>query len=553
MAILHGSWITQTQGEYLFIWGETWRRISPVQFSGSSTLQPHPLAMNQGELTDFLKSLQQLKGALPDRVFLLDKEVESNSQESTGKGRKKSNSKAGQKNNNSPPELENKVSPANLDRQNYWQSQVIALPTIIAASNHELTPQLSESEITEKDEELYLYPWQVEGICLDVREAIAFLSALPLGSVGSSDSYLGRDLRFWSHITRWSIDLLARSKFLPRLITTENDTIFARWQPLLDSAADRSRWQNFARQMPAACRTYQKMGNGEWVFPNIQLPVEPKEILWQFLGNIIDCQIRTVVSTHSSPIKEVIINDWLQALGSDSATMKSTIETVERLQATLNSWTAPVQPFLAGQSLFCTCFKVHPPASGETEWTLEYCLQAVDDPEFLIDAPTIWNHPVERLVWQGRTIELPQETLLRGLGLASRLMPSIESSLETPSPQFCRLNPLQAYEFIKNGAWRFQDSGLGVILPPSLANRDGWASRLGLSVRAETPQIAKKERLSLQSLLNFKWELSIGGQKLSKKEFDKLVALNTPLVEINGEWVELRPIDIKSADRKSVV
>ena len=416
-----------------------------------------------------------------------------------------------------------------------------------------MIPQFSASEITENGDNLYLYPWQVEGICLNVREAIAFLGALPLGVVSNSDSYLGRDLRYWSHITRWSIDLLARSKFLPGLKATENGTILAQWQPLVDSAIDQARLQNFAQQMPAACRNYQKIENGESVFPNIQLPVEPKQLLWEFLGSIIDCQIRTVASTQTATIKEVIIKDWLQALGSDSATMTATIETAERLQATLNSWTAPVQPFLAGQSLFRTCFKVHPPAPGETDWTLEYCLQAVDDPEFLIDAPTIWNHPVERLVFQGRNIELPQETLLRGLGLASRLMPFIEPSLETPNPQFCRLNPLQAYDFIKNGAWRFQDSGLGVILPPSLANRDGWASRLGLSIRAETPAFpggAKErgnERLSLQSLLNFKWELSIGGQKLSKKEFDKLVALNTPLVEINGEWVELRSIDVKSA------
>ena len=31
----------------------------------------------------------------------------------------------------------------------------------------------------------------------------------------------------------------------------------------------------------------------------------------------------------------------------------------------------------------------------------------------------------------------------------------------------------------KSVTWRFEDSGLGVILPPSLANREGWANRLG--------------------------------------------------------------------------
>ncbi|MGL5064026.1 MAG: DEAD/DEAH box helicase, partial [Microcoleus sp.] len=56
-----------------------------------------------------------------------------------------------------------------------------------------------------------------------------------------------------------------------------------------------------------------------------------------------------------------------------------------------------------------------------------------------------------------------------------------------------------------------------------------------------------KGGLGLQSLLNFKWELTIGGQRISQAEFDRLVALNSPLVEINGEWVELRAPDVKAA------
>jgi SNF2 family DNA or RNA helicase len=81
-----------------------------------------------------------------------------------------------------------------------------------------------------------------------------------------------------------------------------------------------------------------------------------------------------------------------------------------------------------------------------------------------------------------------------------------------------------------------------------LANREGWANRLGLKVKATTTDASlRKKRLGMQGLLNFEWELAIGGHSLSKKQFDRLVALDTPLVEINGEWVELRPQDIRSA------
>ncbi|MFB2838843.1 DEAD/DEAH box helicase [Floridanema evergladense] len=520
MAILHGSWIDRSQGNYLFVWGETWRRVNPANSEGFTTLLPHPLAMSKAELVEYLQSLEKISKALPADTLTVEKSTAK-------KGKKK----------------------AEESQNHRWQVQVLGIPTrILEADNNALLPLHSGTILKGNEEEIsscYLYPWQVEGITLNRQEAREFLNALPLTTIDESDSFLGKDLQFWNHITRWSVDLLARSKFLPRLKQLENEFI-AVWQPLLDSGVDQVRLENFARQMPAACRTYQGSENdNSSPFISLELPPESKELLLSFLSSAIDLQVRSVAKENSVPTTENLVQKWLEGLGNESAQV--TGETPERLAAILNAWIAPVQPFLTGQSLFRTCFKVHPPAENQQDWTLEYCLQAVDDPEFIVDAATIWQNPVERFIYQERTIERPQETFLQGLGLASRLMPVIELSLETATPIFCRLNPLEAYEFIKAGAWRFQDSGLGVILPPSLANRDGWASRLGLSIRAQTPELKPNQRLGLQSLLNFKWQLSIGGQTISKKEFDRLAAQNSPLVEINGEWVELRPQDVKSA------
>ena len=301
----------------------------------------------------------------------------------------------------------------------------------------------------------------------------------------------------------------------------------------------------------------------------MDLPLEPQELLLGFLNSTIDAQVRTMVGSQLLGETRVMalpsaVRQWLHSLTSASISIpdqdsprtdatenrNNTINAdpfeVERLEAALKAWTMPLQYELATISLFRTCFQLRPPELGKTDWTLAYFLQATNDPEFLVDAATIWNHPVERFVDQNRTVEQPQEMFLRGLGLASRLYPPIVPSLETSYPQESRLNPLQAYEFIKSVAWRFEDSGLGVVLPDSLANREGWANRLGLKITAQTSK-KKQVSLGLQSLLNFQWELAIGGQTLSKAEFDRLVALNSPLVEINGEWVELRPQDIKTA------
>jgi SNF2 family DNA or RNA helicase len=329
---------------------------------------------------------------------------------------------------------------------------------------------------------------------------------------------MGGDLRFWSHVARWSLDLMARSKFLPGV---------DRWEVLLDSATDQARLRQFIKQMPSGCRTYQEE------------TIEPKALILDFLNQIIDSQVR--VSIGSQTIPNTTFKSWLQGLGNDP----STIRDAQVLEQALLTWKAPIQNSQSDQ--FRVCFRLVPPLEGRREWRLEYLLQAIDDPDFTIAAPVIWQKAVEQLSIAGRVIARPQETLLMGLGLASRLYPLIEPSLQEARPQGCLLDPTQAYDFIMNQVWRLPDSGFGVILPDSLANRGGLANRLGLRIKASTPTKQKKGRLGLQSLLNFEWELSIGGQSLTKAQFDRLVALNTPLVEINGEWVELRSQDIRAA------
>lgn len=529
MAILHGSWLQNNQNSCLFIWGETWRS-SKVNFElgASSDIPQHPLAMTSNELSEWLTS-QNIK--IANFIQQPQPALASN-----GKGRKAAIS---------------------TELSLPTHSQIIALPTHFIENDQEGKVYISAVHSATLESEIdasYLQPWQVEGFCLNPSQAIKFLTSLPLNITNGEDTFISGDLRFWSQIARWSLDLISRCKFLPIIQQQSDGSTVAKWQVLLDSAVDGTRLEKFATKMPLVCRTFQELGIGEFIksLLYVDLPLLPQELLLGFLNNIIDAQVREMVnSQHLIETKilaslPVAVRQWLQALTSTSDTINADAVGAERLEAALKAWTAPLEYQLAGKALFRTCFQLCPPESGESNWTLAYYLQAGDDPEFVIDAATIWDNSVEQLVYQNRTIEQPQETFLRGLGLASRLYPAIAPSLETENPQYVHLSPLQAYEFIKSVTWRFEDSGLGVILPASLANRDGWANRLGLKIAAETPK-KKQGRLGLQSLLNFQWKLAIGGQTLSKAEFDRLVALNSPLVEINGEWVELRPQDIKTA------
>ena len=518
MAVLHGSWLLQNSGSYLFIWGETWRSLTKRVSSQPESVPSHPLAMTQKELSSFLQSHR----------LSIDKFIETRRAKGTGKA-------------GVPPTAQ-----AALSKGERWIQQTLALPTPILATGEPAYPDYSGKTYNDKTTAppLGMEVWQVEGLCLEAPEAVNFLQALPLSSFKASDAYVGPDLRFWVQVCRWSLDILARGKFLPG-VHRLGGSVSARWQPLLDAAVDRERLEKFALLMPSACRAYQPSPSA----------VEPLELLLGFLSSTIDARVRVTAGAQPLPAStEPPVLPWLKALSQTSDTLEADAESVGRLSAALRAWTTPVQEHLvtlASQDLrqqqFRACFSLQPPLSGEADWTLEYCLQAVDAPEFLVDAQTIWNHPVEHFVYQNRTIEQPQETFLKGLGLASRLYAPIEPSLQEQHPQSCRLNPIEAYEFIKGSAWRLQNSGLGVVLPPSLMQ--DWSGRLGLKIKADLPKILQNQRLGLKSLLKLNVELAIGDRSLSKQEFERLMAQQSPLVEVNGAWVALQPQDVRAAEK----
>ena len=519
MSSLHGSWLPQKSNEYLFVWGETWRTIPSTNNQIGAEVPSHPFNMTQLELVDFFQSHN-----LTPKKWLT----------------------ARQKSNNAIAKI---VSDG-------WQSQIIALPTRKTNKDQQTFPVMWSNVAAGKIEldSLVLQSWQIEGICLQPLEAAAFLQALPLGSF--QDNYLGADLRFWSQIYRWSLDLLTRGKFLPGI---------ASWQPLLDSSADQARFAKFTQLMPHVCRAYQ-LG---W-----SVSCQPKELLLGFLGQMLNSQLQSWIDVSTIPKQGTVsaepfdcaqgpgsrstIQGWLEALTEGSSSFGIEPTQRKRLEHALDNWTLPVQDYLVtdrtatklGENRFRVCFVLQPPTEGDInwgyfDWKLAFHLQAVDDPTFLVDSNHIWQHPVEKLVVGERCIQQPQETLLKGLGLASRLYPPIEASLHEAQPVRCTISPIQVYEFIRSGAWQLQDSGLGVILPESLTSGTG-EKRLGIKIEAKVNQ-KKGERLGLQSLLQYKLKLAIGEETISKADFDKMLAQKSPIVQINGQWIALQPADVRAA------
>lgn len=512
MAILHGSWLTESQ--QFFVWGEVWQRLDAEKFAISWEGQAHPFCMT---LADLLSSLKAV-GGLPKTFWVEVSAI-------TGK---------------------RKTSAKRHPRQG---EQLLSLPTTL--DGHAYLPRHSADDLPEATDDIALHPWKVSGVLLSDEETVSFLESLPLGFSTVDGVEIGDDLRFWSHVARWSLDLQARGKYLPAIALLPNKKTHAKWQLLLDSDTDTGRLRLFSQIMPPSCRTYQpipKGRKGTVIGLHVPISTDANAQLCNFLEHIVDAQVRLQARPVSSTevlSPELPLREWLESLSSKHDELESSAIAAARLRDALQTWKAPLQSD-AERNRFRLCFRLEPPEKDEDSWHLGYYLQSREDESCLISAETVWQYPVSQAVIEGQTVVAPQETLLAGLGRASRFSDAIRDSLQNPRPARIPLDPAQTFVFLKATVDRLRDAGFGVLLPAGLSSQ-AQDNRLGIQVQAEAPHRKQRQRLGLKSLLNVEWELSLAGKKLSQKDFEKLVAQETPLIEIDDQWVELRPQDIRTA------
>lgn len=64
--------------------------------------------------------------------------------------------------------------------------------------------------------------------------------------------------------------------------------------------------------------------------------------------------------------------------------------------------------------------------------------------------------------------------------------------------------------------------------------------------RVKSPAAASAG-LSLEVLVEFHWEVALGGEKMSRAELAALARLKQPLVKLRGQWVEGDAAQIQAA------
>ena len=385
-------------------------------------------------------------------------------------------------------------------------------------------------------------PWTTAAVWLYDGEAVDLLCAAADRPTLAPGVVVGADLAYWADVLRFTGSVVARQQFLPDLVQDEKAHL-AVWSPIL-LGRDAERLAGLARRMPAAGRALSRIDD--------RAPREPPSVpLRRVVAALTDHLVRTAAhqATPSSARRrkkfDSVHDSWLHALRSPDGTVTGNPDDLSMLAAHLHEWRRPAA--VSAVSPFRLCFRLEEPqssaGSGDGRWYVRYLLQPHDDPSLLVPADEAWGGDASALERSGPNV---REFLLLSLGQASGICPGIAAGPGRSGLAGHAVDTGGAYRFLIEEAIALEQAGYGVMLPAWWSGK-GTKARLAARASVKSPGMQGGGGLSLDTLVQFDWEVALGDQRISIEELEELARMKSPLVRVRGQWMEVNAADIQSA------
>ena len=543
--ILHGTWIPETgygkenTGKFI-LWGEKIKASAAEKITGKVP------GKKDKEKTKKAGGKKGKKDKVPDHPFCIPYEELVEIAEALDFNLSSNSNK-----------------PGNSDKS-LFNSIIFALP---GSKNPHPSFKRVETET--------LSSWKVPCIALSASCAIKQLMHLPFNNISYKNINIkfGDDILFWSLLSKFGFELIARQRFIPSVVASgkeksgkkKTERLYARWHPVYNYDKDSKRIDLFINSMPYISGAAAKPGKvPEEVTEQIPDQFSPAKLTLNFLNTGIDetCRqwfgekIKTIRMWENKTTKDTVPSLWLSALGDIDGELSGSTHQRSILKTGVDKWSHAIKT--AGRETpFRTCFRLEQPheefmdvygdKQEKQHWSISFHLQAMDDKSLLVPAEKIWKS--KSLNYLNTEFENPQEMFLGDLAKATRLFPAIEHSLKTKRPEKCTIGTEGAYWFLKEGAWLLEESGYGILIP-SWWSKKGAASDLKIKAKSKSQKqdtSTGKAFFGLDSIINFDWDVAIGDEILSREELEELSKLKVPLVKVRGRWIEFKKDRIEDA------
>ncbi|MFE4630818.1 DEAD/DEAH box helicase [Streptomyces mirabilis] len=389
--------------------------------------------------------------------------------------------------------------PARLGRVLLWQ------PAGAVAEDHGLRPSVETDSV-----ELVLPHGRsvrrrrVEGYALPVAVAVSALE----GARPSHPSAIA-----WQAAARLALRLLADGRLHPALSPAGYDT----WQAGPFTAAQRQTLDLLAAAFPPHAHCLPEPGP-----PPLRI-TEPAALVRQFCDAVADDLVRTPAA---SLAVGALPYAWREV----------------RAVPALREWSEETTAALTAE--VGVSLRVDLPEGRRRQFRAVLQLHTAADPALLVQAARLWSEPaeVERLL--GPRAET--ETLL-ALRRGARVWPPLQRLLKDAAPDELRLTDDEAFDLLGDATDALRATGIDVHWPRELVKALTATGEIG---QRTAPGSSAGGLLDADALLDFRWQISLGGEPLTDAEMDALAEARRPLVRLRDQWVVADPKLVARARRR---
>ncbi len=346
-----------------------------------------------------------------------------------------------------------------------------------------------------------------------------------------ADTRIGSDLLFWYYFSQSLKSILYKDHYLPAIIATQNGKnteLYRRWK--IVSSTYEALIQQAVQQIPLACH----------------VGYEPESLLRHFadvcLTEILEQALHSLPQVFLNKIHGELLTDVLAA----STTIKPLASAPKAKLIPEWHLYGQWQHKLFGSRLkHCVQLGLHlhvAPLDQKDHWRIEFYLTSTQDPSLKWSLQDFWLCSTQdrQLLEKHFGSQLEQQVLMQ-LAQAAKIYASLWPGLETATPESVSLTLDEAFDFLQEQAWVLEDAGFQIIVPAWLTPKGRQRAKLRLrsGSQGNSKVAAAKTYLSLDDLIEYRYEFALGDQAVSLEEWQQLVESKVPLVQFRGQWVQL--------------
>ena len=321
--------------------------------------------------------------------------------------------------------------------------------------------------------------------------------------------------------------LVAAGRFVPGLTVDEDGRARSWWWPM-PAADDR-----------AAMRA---LLTGTAVKAHRELADE--------LADRVDARVRRHLTGTAAlprrPGRRTLPELWLLSLADEDPWLPETTDPARAraLAAAVTEWVRSGRVAVGRLGL---CLRVHEPPEGVAGpaggWRVEVLVTDRSDDGLRTPMDQWWPNAGTYGTEAGRW-------LLADLARATRVAPELAGLLDEAVPADADLDEAAVTSLLSHRVEPLTELGVTVLLPAWWTGR----RRVGLRAKATTRSSGTETTVTasgfgLDELVEFEWQAALGDVTLTKKELKELsaaAAARRSLVRVRGQWVEVRPGDLRA-------